>query len=167
MTRPLARSPIERGRRLMENRTRLVPGFISTNPRSTELDSLQQDFPPKSSQFGTCRPTNASIVTCGPCLPLIERPPPGWRRDVSLRQFCRDRRSPNGGACRHLGQNRCPSCCGSVKHGDLALSLRDFWRQCCWSQRQGSSWLRRAAGVPTLSSAGGTSRTWRTETCER
>ena len=62
MTRPLARSPVERGRRLMENRTRLVPGFISTNPRSTELDSLQQDFPPKSSQFGTCRPTKLDKI---------------------------------------------------------------------------------------------------------
>ena len=37
---------------------------------------LYQDFPAESSQFSLTRPTNASIVTCGPCLPLIERPPP-------------------------------------------------------------------------------------------
>ena len=33
-------------------------------------------------------------------------------------------------------------------------------------QRQGSSWAPRAAGLPALSSAGGTSRAWRKETSE-
>ena len=37
----------------------------------------------------------------------------------------------------------------------------------CQYGKSWSSWLRRAAGFPTLSSAGGTSRTWRRETCER
>ena len=50
------------------------------------------------------------------------------RRDVSLRQFCRGHRRPIGSTCRQTGRNRDPSCCGSVKHGDLALSLRDFRR---------------------------------------
>ena len=129
--------------------------------------SSDRNLAPKSSQFSLTRPTNDRIVTCGPCVPLIERPPPRRRRDVSLRQFCRGRPRPIGDACRHLGQNRGLPCSGSAEHGDLALSLRDFWRQCCWRQRQGSSWLRGAAGFPTLSSAGGTSRAWRKETCER
>ncbi len=88
------------------------------------------------------------------------------RHDMSLRQLRRGRRRPIADACRQSGRNRDPSCCGSVQYDDLALSLRDFLRQCCWRQRQGSSWLRRAAGFPALSSAGGTIRAWRKETRE-